>query len=163
MREKLTPELQLRFCDLIATGNYAKTACKATGITQATLHSWLNQGKEAKGGKYAEFYAAYQVAMATGESAMVSVIAESAKSMGDWRAAAWLLSHRHKKRWADKVAARPDVAVAAVGGGLVLPNNGRESVVNLSSLSDDQLAKYEIFINSLAADDESANDESKAA
>ncbi len=81
---------------------------------------------------------------------MVSVIAESAKTMGDWRAAAWLLSHRHKKRWADKPLMKVEsVAVATVA----------ESAMNLSELTDDQLAKYEIFLNSLSADG-AANDES---
>ena len=54
--QKLTPELSERFCEAISKGYSIGAACAEVGIARKTYYNWYNRGKEAKSGKYRQFY-----------------------------------------------------------------------------------------------------------
>ena len=54
--QKLTPELSERFCEAISKGYSIGAACAEVGIARKTYYNWYNRGKEAKSGKYKQFY-----------------------------------------------------------------------------------------------------------
>ena len=54
--QKLTPELSARFCEAISKGYSIGAACAEVGIARKTYYNWYNRGKEAKSGKYKQFY-----------------------------------------------------------------------------------------------------------
>ena len=54
--QKLTPELSARFCEAISKGYSIGAACAEVGIARKTYYNWYNRGKEAKSGKYRQFY-----------------------------------------------------------------------------------------------------------
>ena len=53
---KLTPELSEKFCNALAKGYSIGAACAEVGISRQTYRNWYNRGKEAKSGKYRQFY-----------------------------------------------------------------------------------------------------------
>ena len=53
---KLTPELSSRFCEAISKGHSIGAACAIVGISRQTYYNWYDKGKEAKSGKYRQFY-----------------------------------------------------------------------------------------------------------
>lgn len=53
---KLTPELSARFCEAISKGYSIGAACAIVGISRQTYYNWYDKGKNAKSGKYKQFY-----------------------------------------------------------------------------------------------------------
>lgn len=54
--QKLTPELSARYCEAISKGHSIGAACAIVGINRQTYYNWYKRGKEAKSGKYRQFY-----------------------------------------------------------------------------------------------------------
>ena len=94
---KLTPELQEKICGLIATGNWAVTACKASGVSTSTYYEWRARGEREEEGPYADFLAAVEEADATAEIAAVAVLETGMAS--DPKLALTLLARRFPERW----------------------------------------------------------------
>lgn len=99
-KSKLTPETQSRICELIEDGNYARVAAEAAGISESTFYSWLEQGKEARSGKYREFLESVTRAEAASEQKLLAIWRSAAPQ--DWRAARDLLARRFPERWASR-------------------------------------------------------------
>lgn len=155
---KLTKEITKKICDLIEAGNFINAVCGHVGISEPTFYGWYNLGKEAGKGKHYDFYMAVETAKAAGEVKVVEGIVEAGKK--DWRAAAWFLSRRYKERWGDKptvVEAHGSFDVdgfkakisARVASEVAETMAIFEPTIDLSTLNDDQLEKYETFIKSL--------------
>lgn len=95
---KLTPELQAKLVEYISAGNYDCVACGLVGINPSTYYRWLQLGKEAKSGKYREFYNAIKKAAAAREASWIKYI----DSDPSWQSKAWLLERRYPERWSKK-------------------------------------------------------------
>jgi hypothetical protein len=105
-RTKLTPELQKRFYELLAVGNYNETACRMLGIDSATFYRWRARGLGANAREpYRGFCEAIEKATAEAEARNVVIIQKAAKT--SWFAAAWFLERKFAQRWA-KDKADPD-------------------------------------------------------
>ena len=61
---KLTPDLQARFCQAIASGNYYQAACAFVGLDYRTFRYWMKRGKKARRGKFFQFFHAVKKAEA---------------------------------------------------------------------------------------------------
>jgi hypothetical protein len=94
---KLTPEVHARVVKAIRAANYFKPAAEAAGISEATFHRWMKEGKKAARGKYHDFHEAVKQAQAEVEVELAARILKAAGE--DWRAALTLLERRHSERW----------------------------------------------------------------
>lgn len=97
---RLTQELAEEFVSALLAGNYVSTACDVIGVSRKTFRHWISKGKKQRRGKYREFLLAIREALARGEAADVALV--NAGAVGDWKAAAFKLEHRWRKRWGQK-------------------------------------------------------------
>lgn len=105
---KLTADLQDRICELIRAGVPIDVASRALGISETTYHAWRERGKKkGRANKpHRDFLAATDTARAESEANLVAQITRQTKT--SWRAAAWLLEHRHPERWVPEKPATDD-------------------------------------------------------
>lgn len=89
---KFTPEVTRTLVHAIRNGLSDKDACELSGISQKTLYKWLKEKKEFKTEIEAERVA--------GKLSLVEAI--RSKQNDDWRAAAWLLSHRYPGEYSER-------------------------------------------------------------
>ena len=136
---KLTPKLQKKICDLIASGSYINRAAEACGISETTFYDWLSQGEKSPKGIFADFYNAVKQAEAMSEAVASSRIFNAGET--DWRASAWYLSHKFRKRWGDNQQ-------VDIGNADNKPLQVVQQSFDLSALTDTQLAAYENYIKS---------------
>lgn len=94
---KLTPEVQDRIILSLRAGNYLETACKANGITKATLYNWLDRASRHKEPLFLAFLDAVEKAQSEAEQRDVALIAQAAQTQ--WQAAAWRLERKFPDRW----------------------------------------------------------------
>lgn len=103
-KPKLTPEVQETICRYISAGSFRETASAAAGIDSRTLRKWLKKAADDdKNGEetiHVKFRAAMDVAEAKAETRDVARITTA--SIDDWKAAAWILERRGRKRWCFK-------------------------------------------------------------
>jgi transposase len=98
-RTKLTPDLQMRFCQVINAGNYYVAACAHVGISYTNFREWMKRGAKQRRGKFREFRDAVKKAEADAE---VRMVAQWQKHMPEnWPAIRDFLGRRHPDRWAD--------------------------------------------------------------
>lgn len=156
---KYNPEVGLRIVAALQLGATMETAAAAAGIDRFTLRLWLREGARAKKqpekvrfdddgrpilATLAEFSAATTRAWPQAELKWLQAIQQAAmpsgKHPGDFRAAAWLLTHvpHTRDRYAD-----PTKKVHHSGGLTNTNVNLDAGEVDLSSLSDEELAQLD--------------------
>jgi len=99
---KLTDERANRLIGLLREGHFVNTACAAVGINEKTFRTWCRQGEEGDE-RWAEFAVKAREAQSHFEVALLNAI--TAAVPDDWKAASWILQHRHPTRWGDHKAA----------------------------------------------------------
>ncbi len=90
---KLTPDRQEKIANAVALGMDLQGAADLCGISYGCLNRWENKGREAKSGKFYEFYHALKLARAKGEGVLLGYVHKAAKD-GCWQAAMRLLESR---------------------------------------------------------------------
>lgn len=98
---KLTPERHKRIVDLIEAGNYPETAAGACGVSKTAFYAWMAKGREAKSGKYREFWEDVQRAREAAEAELVATVKLAARD--DWRAASWMLERTRKGKYSKPI------------------------------------------------------------
>lgn len=98
---KLTPQVQARIVQAIVGGNDITVAAAYAGISKTTFYAWLERGRKAKTGPFADFVDAIEKAQADAEARNVALIAKAAQD-GTWTAAAWWLERKYPERWGRK-------------------------------------------------------------
>jgi hypothetical protein len=109
---RLTPEVHERIVQVVAAGNYLKTAAAFVGISAATLQSWLARGRAAAARADAgedvpdaeQPYLNFLTAVTQAETqAEVAAVTYWRRSFGtDWRAARDYLARKRPEQWAAK-------------------------------------------------------------
>ena len=94
---KLTPEMSKKICKYIRSGNFYYTACACVGLNYATFRTWMLKGKEAKSGRYREFYESVLKAEADCEEELVGQWLKQGPQ--DWHAVSAFLEKRGYVRW----------------------------------------------------------------
>lgn len=84
---KFNEEITKQIIENHASGLTIKDCAAIAGIHRTLLHKWIKRGKEAKSGKYHDFYLAMKKARAEFIKVQLQRIAESK----DWRASRYLL------------------------------------------------------------------------
>lgn len=138
--KKLTAERRARILESLRQGNYREVAARSVGITARTLRNWVAAG-ESGNPSYASFAQEVREAEANVEAIVVNSLVKAATEGGDWKAGAWYLERKYKRRWsreqvaeessdqpveaAADIAAKARAAVAAQFGA-VTPTSGAE-------------------------------------
>lgn len=99
---KLTPNVQEKICSAIADGNTRTIAAALSGIAESTFYKWMAQGREARSGRFKEFYEAVKQAEAFAIADRISRIRKAGKD-GDWKADAWWLERTQPETYGRKV------------------------------------------------------------
>ena len=99
---KLTPETQKRIIDALKIGATRLDAALSAGVSYDSFNGWYNAGKQAKSGRYFQFFQAVDQAEGEARLRYTSVIARAAND-GDWRAALEYLKRRDRQNWGDGV------------------------------------------------------------
>ena len=84
---KFNEEICKEICDLHSEGLPQKSCADLVGINRRTLYDWIQKGKNAKSGKYKQFYQNWLKASAKYEREHLSHISDSAS----WLAHQYLL------------------------------------------------------------------------
>ena len=110
---KLTPILQEKIVELISLGMPKEHVCDAVGVGETTFYRWLEKGRNAKRGKYREFWEAIQKAEKDFEARALANIQRIAREVkdeegrivdkGNWQAWAWLLERKWPDKWGRKM------------------------------------------------------------
>jgi transposase len=95
----LTSTTKRTIIESIRAGAYLSTACQIAGVTERTFYNWIKRGQQegAKNKEYKLFFQSVTRVIAETEGEAVGQILRAGKM--DWRAVAWFLSRRHRKRW----------------------------------------------------------------
>lgn len=80
------------------SGLNQKECAEVAGINEATLYKWLNKGKEAKRGKYRDFYNDFQMAKNRNKLFHLKKIHEAEQ----WTASAWYLERVYPEEFGRK-------------------------------------------------------------
>ena len=99
---ELTPELQREICDLLSDAVNIETVCELVSIAKATYYNWRERGESGEE-PFAEFLDATTRARAKAKLMLLRIIDRAAEN-GDWRAAAWRLTHGG---WPQEFSDRP--------------------------------------------------------
>ena len=98
--DKLTPELQEKFCEAIEKGHSIDGACGYVGISEQTYYNWCKKGQKSKSGKHHDFCCAVDKAKRKAtyfvESVIVDNIPDNSKD------AKWWLTKRIPDLYADR-------------------------------------------------------------
>ena len=97
---KLTDKLCDEICNDIKAGVPIKHASISHGITERTFYNWFERGKEAKSGKFRQFYDKIQEA----KSVAITLRARRIYKAGEtnWQADAWWLERVAPKEFGRK-------------------------------------------------------------
>ena len=110
---QLSPAQREAILAAIATGATVEAAAGAAGCSRRSISRWRQRGEQDDATpEELDFYQRYRQAEARAELEALRVISEAADGPGgDWRAAAWFLTHRFPERWSEKrtiVVEQPD-------------------------------------------------------
>ena len=97
---KLTPELSAKLCEALSEGHSILAACSTVGIVEQTYRNWYNRGKEAKSGKYKQFYCDVTNARNKAAHKLESIVIESA--VDNPKDAKWLLTKKFPDIYGDR-------------------------------------------------------------
>lgn len=113
--QKLTPELQAKFCEALENGDSILGACGYVGISEKTYYNWINKGKKAKRKTiYRDFLECVEKAKAKALHNFEQVITSA--SMEHWQAAAWMLERRHPNLYGKREKIEADLNHKGLSG-----------------------------------------------
>lgn len=98
---KFTPEIIETIIKAVSIGATYKDAAEAAGCSYELFNDWMERGRKGDK-KYLQFLQAIRKAESNARNNYLSTIAQAA-AKGDWKAAAWYLSHRAKSDYGDNV------------------------------------------------------------
>ena len=107
--DKLTPELQNKFCEAIRKGHSIDGACGAVGIVKQTYYNWYEKGENAKSGKHRDFYCAVEKAKSEATQLVEQVILNNIPY--DPKDAKWWLTKRRPDIYADRTETKIQATV----------------------------------------------------
>ena len=99
---KFIPEITDTIIKAVSIGATYKDAAEAAGVDYTTFQAWMNKGQAQTKGEFFTFFYAIRRAEANARNNYLSTIAQAA-AKGDWKAAAWWLSHRARGDYGDNV------------------------------------------------------------
>ena len=97
---KLTPELSHKLCEALAKGYSIPAACSVVGIVENTYYNWYDRGKDAKSGKYRQFYCDANNARDKATHLVETVILDSIPS--NPQDAKWWLTKRRPETYGER-------------------------------------------------------------
>ena len=98
--DKLTPELQDKFCEAIEKGHSIEGACGYVGIAEQTYYNWCKKGNKSKSGKHYDFCCAVSKAESKATQLAEQPIVDAIPT--DANLAKWWLVKRRPRDYGDK-------------------------------------------------------------
>jgi len=102
-KSKITNILIREICTVIEQGNYIKTACLASGISESSYRRYIRQATEDETANlntvYTKFKEQVGIALAKGELKLIEEIREGGKG---WQAKAWILERTRQEMFGQK-------------------------------------------------------------
>ncbi len=99
---KLTLETTEKLCEAIRLGSTYELACNFAGISYDVFNLWRNLGRDAKSGKYFEFFNIIKKAEGDATNKWLGHIEDAAQD-GNWQAAAWKLERRYPDSYGKRI------------------------------------------------------------
>ena len=97
---KLTPELSDKLCEALAKGYSIPAACSVVGIVVQTYYNWYNKGRDAKSGKFKQFFCDVNNAQDKATYSVETVIIDSIPD--NPKDAKWWLTKRRPDTYGDR-------------------------------------------------------------
>lgn len=97
---KLTPELSDKLCKALAKGYSIPAACSVAGIVVQTYYNWYNKGRDAKSGKFKQFFCDVNNAQDKATYSVETVIIDSIPD--NPKDAKWWLTKRRPDTYGDR-------------------------------------------------------------
>lgn len=115
---KMTEERITRFVTAIRGGSYIDIAATFAGLDRSTVFRWMAAGREAKSGRFRDFYDRVKEAEAAVEIDAIARVRTAAQDPRNWTAAMTFLERRFRDRWARPpgMASAADGASGSQGG-----------------------------------------------
>mgnify|MGYP002413438150 CR=1 FL=1 len=148
-KSALTPERLDQLCSLLRAGCWISVAARALGVHANTIGQWMKQGKalsklveadpelvikNSDQKLYLQCYKQVIQALAEGEAADVQRVDDAADA--DWRAAAWKLKIRWKKRWAEEAREKNTVNINQQVGVMNDKGNSQSRTLSILQLAE---------------------------
>ena len=92
----LTLDVRRAIIESLRDGATISVSCSAAGISRQTFYDWIKRG-QAEESPFKEFIDICERVIAESEISAVASIRAAGKK--NWKALAWLLSRRHRRRW----------------------------------------------------------------
>lgn len=118
---QLSPAQRETILAAIATGATVEAAAGLAGCSRRSISRWRRRGEQDDATpEELDFSLRYGQAEARAEIEAIRVISEAADGPGgDWRAAAWFLTHRFPERWSERRTIRIEQPDRPDGAALV--------------------------------------------
>lgn len=138
----LTTETHERIVQNVRAGSYLDDAAAHVGISERTLHNWLQRGRDAEnelelGGDipddelpYLHFFQSIKEARAEATIRNLALIQQAARA-GSWQAAAWYLERTNPRKWG-----RHETVEVGIDG-----NSGRVDGETVASILDERISR----------------------
>lgn len=100
---KFTEAVRQEINGYIRLGHFSEVACTLAGVSSSTFYRWMEKGRNAKSGRYREFWEAIQTSKAVAEAKYLEVVRDVANDQRHkdrLKAATWWLERRHAGRYA---------------------------------------------------------------
>lgn len=137
----MTPEIRAKLLEALRGGNYRGVACQWAGVDDSTLRRWMRKGLDEPDSEWAKFREEVIEAEQSAEVRAVALIMRGAES--DPKHAQWWLERKFPERWGRK----DRLALTGRDGGAI---QAQVSTVDMTKLSDDELATLEAIATRLA-------------
>lgn len=110
------PKIVDTIIEYIQDGNYVQTACRAAGISQSTLNSYVRKAERAQlAGEenvYTEFRERLEDAYAAAEVTILNEIRNAHRNGTSWQNLGWLLERTRNGRFGQKQVIEQNVTVS---------------------------------------------------
>jgi len=102
---KFNPQRCEKILQNVRDGMWFEDACVDTGVSQAAVYQWAKRGMEEGSGPYFDFACALNRAKREANAPLINEVRLGTHSNGepDWKARAWLLERKERKRFGPQV------------------------------------------------------------
>ena len=100
-RKEIPPDdlILKRAGDALRKGHTRASAARLAGIASKTLAEWMRRGAAEQGSRYAAFR---EKILSIEDEVLTECVGHIRRAgVEDWKAAAWMLTHRFRKEWGD--------------------------------------------------------------
>ena len=138
-QSKFKPQTVDKIISAIRSGVWFEDACLDAGVTPSCVYSWTKRGDEEGEGEFFDFSCALRKARREANAPHLASIHDAEDK--DWKAAAWYLERKERKRFGPQVKVEVESVFGrvldALAEGLTADEFQRASAIIAAALSED--------------------------